>query len=222
MNAKPARRVRARMKVGILGSGDVGRHLAAGFTKHGHDVMMGSRSPDKLADFATATGCKAGTLEAAAKHGDLVILAVQGDAAENAAKLAGRHNLSNKTLLDATNPLDFSGDGPPGLLVGTTDSLGERIQRQLPHTRVVKCFNTIPHKHMVDPHFAEGNPHMLLCGDDETAKEETTQLLKTLGWPGTIDCGGIDAARWLEAHVALWARVGGALDTWEHAFKVVR
>lgn len=210
------------MKIGIIGSGDVGQSLGSGFQKHGHDVMVGSRSPERLAEWAKGAGVKTGTFEQVAKHGELVILATLGEAAENAVKLAGRHNLANKVLIDATNPLDFSKGMPPGLFVGTTDSLGERIQRQLPHTHVVKAFNTVPNGQMVDPKFADGNPAMLICGEDETSKATVTALLKGIGWPDTIDCGGIDGARWLEAQVALWVRVGGALDAWDHAFKVVR
>lgn len=214
------------MKVGILGSGDVGRALGSGFARHGHDVVLGSRSPDSEtlrawrseADGKVATG----TFAQAARHGDVVILAVLGEAAEEAIKLAGTASFGTKLVLDATNPLDFSSGMPPGLFVGTTDSLGERIQRLLPQAKVVKCFNTVSNLQMVDPKFAEGTPPMLICGNDADAKKRTEGILRDIGWSGALDVGGIDGARWLEALVPLWVRVGVVQGGWGHAFKAVR
>jgi len=125
-------------------------------------------------------------------------------------------------VLDATNRLDFSHRMPPGLMVGTTNSLGERVQRRLPDARVVKCFNTVGNTKMVHPKFREGTPVMFICGNDATAKEETRAILRELGWPKGFDVGGIDGARWLEALVPLWVRVGAALNAWDHAFTVVQ
>lgn len=105
---------------------------------------------------------------------------------------------------------------------GTTDSLGERIQRKLPDAKVVKCFNTVTNSQMIDPRFRDGVPPMMICGDDADAKKRTEAFLREVGWPGVLDVGGIDGARWLEALVALWARVGMATGEWTHAFKVVR
>lgn len=209
-------------KVGILGSGDVGQALGSGLRRHGFDVMVGSRSPGKLADWQKETGARTGTFAEAARHGDVVILATAGTGVENAIDLAGAASFAGKLVLDATNPLDFSDGSPPGLFVGTTDSLGERIQRMLPQARVVKCFNTVSNPQMVDPKFRQGAPPMLICGDDAGAKKEAEALLMELGWPGVRDVGGIDGARWLEALVPLWVRVGVSLGAWDHAFTTVR
>lgn len=211
-------------KVGVLGSGDVGKQLALGFSKHGYDVMVGSREPKKLEPWKTQTkeGVATGTFAQAAQFGSIVVLATAGSASEAALDLAGAKNVAGKLLIDVTNPLDFSHGMPPGLFVGTTDSLGERVQRKVPDAKVVKCFNTVGNVRMIDPKFREGHPMMLICGNDTGAKRQVESILKELGWPGALDVGGIDGARWLEALVPLWVRLSQVLNTYEHAFQVIR
>ncbi len=214
------------MKIGILGSGDVGRALGEGFAARGHDVKLGSRTPKKaeLRNWLKATKGKAstGTLTEAAAHGEVVLLCVQGAAAEEAIGLAGERNFDGKILIDVTNPLDVSKGMPPGLFVGTTDSLAERIQRKLPKARVVKCFNIVNNRTMVHPQMKEGLPDMLICGNDAGAKRRVGGIVKEFGWGEPIDIGGIDGARWLEALVPLWVRVCTAVGSWGIAFKVLR
>lgn len=211
-------------RIGILGSGDVGKALGRGFARHGWDVLLGTRSPEQLDDWLAETeGTVAvGSFAEAASHGDLAVLAVRGDAAEQVVAQVGPEILAGRILLDATNPLDFSGEGAPHLLYGGTDSLGERLQALLPETAVVKCFNTVANAQMVDPSFEEGTPPMFICGNDADAKRRTEELLVELGWPGALDVGPIESARYLEALVPLWVRVGGVLGTWSHAFEAVR
>jgi predicted dinucleotide-binding enzyme len=214
------------LKVGILGSGNVGQALGRGFASHGHDVKIGSRTPDsdKLKAWLKQVVGKAstGTFAEAAAHGEILVLATYGVAAEDVIDLAGREKFTGKTVIDTTNPLDFSKGGSPTLFVGINDSLGERIQRKLPQAKIVKCFNIVSNLQMVNPTFSEGRPEMLICGNDAQAKQTVLGILKEFGWPGAIDIGGIEEARWLETLVPLWVRVGAALNTWRHAFKVVR
>ncbi len=214
----PARRV------GILGSGDVARSLGRGFARHGFDVMLGTRDPRKLAAWREERPGtrRVGSFAEAALHGETVVLATLGSATLAAVELAGKGALDEKLVLDATNPLDPEADDPPGLTVGLSDSLGERVQKAVPRARVVKCFNTVPNTRMIDPAFAEGTPSMLICGESAEAKRATDALLRELGWPGAIDVGGIAAARWLEALVPLWVRVARSLDAWDGAFRFVR
>ena len=213
----------AAMKVGVLGSGDVGQALGRGFASRGHSVMIGSRTPDsgKLKAWArkAGKGASTGSFAEAASHGSVLVLATLGTAAEQVIDLAGSTNFKGKILIDVTNPLDFSKGMPPGLFVGTTDSLGERIQRKLPQARVVKCFNTVGNSQMVGPTYRDVD--MMICGNDKAAKREVTKILKEFGWKGAIDIGGIEGARWLEALVPLWVRVGIALDNWNNVFKVL-
>lgn len=210
------------MKVGILGSGDAGRAPGSGFAKRGHEVKIGSRNPEKaeLIDWRKKAGKNAstGTFERAAAFGEVLVLATQGKAAEEAIDKAGAKNFAGKLVVDVTNPLEISKAGV-GLFVGTTDSLGERVQRKLPKAKVVKAFNTISSLQMVDPRTKGEKPRLLIAGDDAGAKKQVEGIAKEFGWGGVIDVGGIDGARWLEASVPLWVRAGQVLNTWEHIFQ---
>ncbi len=211
-------------KVGILGSGDVARTLGSGLAGRGHPVLLGSRDPAKLESWRASTkgSVAVGRLAEAASFGPIVILATHGAGTISAIDLAGVAHFSGKLVLDVTNPLDFSRGMPPTLFVGTTTSLGEMVQHHLPAARVVKCFNTMGHQRMVDPAFAEGHPPMLICGNDPHAKHEVEALVRELGWPGVLDVGDIDAARWMEALVPLWVRIGARLGTFDHMLAPIR
>jgi NADPH-dependent F420 reductase len=218
------------MKIGILGTGDVGRTLANGFLATGHQVMMGSREPAnskalawaKEAGAGSAAGSAAstGTFADAAKFADVVVLAVSWLGAENALKLAGLENFAGKVVIDAINPLTF---GPRGLelAVGHTDSAGEQVQRWLPGARVVKAFNTVGYAQMFKPDFPGGPPDMFICGNDDAAKKTATDILMSFGWPA-IDVGGIEGARLLEPMCVLWVTYATRAKSHSHAFKLLR
>jgi 8-hydroxy-5-deazaflavin:NADPH oxidoreductase len=213
------------MRVAVLGTGEVGRRLAAGFQSRGHDVMIGSRETTKpeLSDWLSGEGAgiEAGTFAQAAAHGELVVLAVLGDAAEQAIDAAGPENFSGKVVIDAMNPLDFSRGFPPRLSISGEDSLGERVQRALPDARVVKAFNTIGNAYFVDPSFRQGDPTMLIAGNDEDAKGAVRQVLTEFGWSDIVDIGGIEGSRELEAICIAWVKIGGARGAWDHGFKLL-
>ncbi len=215
----------ARSRVGVLGSGEVGQRLAAGFCSRGHDVMIGSREPSKpeLREWLSGngTGVKAGTFEQAAAHGELLVLAVLGNAAKQAIADAGPEEFSGKVVIDAMNPLDFSGGFPPKLAISGEDSLGERVQRALPDAKVVKAFNTIGNAYFVNPQFSEGRPTMLIAGDDEGAKSTVGDVLADFGWSDVLDIGGIEGSRELEAICIAWVKIGGARGSWDHGFKLL-
>lgn len=213
------------MNIGILGSGNVGFALADGFVKYGHTVMIGSRdvTQEKVQDWKSKHGEKAfvGTFEEAAKFGEVVVFATPWTGTENAVKLAGVENLKGKVVVDPTNPLDFSGGTPPKLSVGQTDSAGETIQRWLPGSKVVKCWNIVGSSHMVDPDFADGTPDMLICGNDAEAKKLVEGFVNDFGW-GCIDMGEIAYSRFLEPFAMVWIVYGFTTNTWNHAFKLLR
>lgn len=215
----------ARSQVGVLGSGEVGRRLAGGFASRGHEVMIGSRDPGKseMREWLASDdgGIKAGTFRQVAEHGALLVLAVLGNAAEEAIGDAGPENFSDKVVIDAMNPLDFSGGFPPKLSISGEDSLGERVQRALPEARVVKAFNTIGSPYFVDPRFKEGQPTMLIAGDDADAKRTVTDVLADFGWPDVLDIGGIEGSRELEAICIAWVKIGGVRSSWDHGFKLL-
>jgi predicted dinucleotide-binding enzyme len=209
------------VKVGILGSSDVGKSFARGFGALGHEVVIGSRSPEKLSDFVggEADRVTSGTFEEAARSGDLIVLATHGMATEEAIAMAGKSNFDNKVVIDATNPLDQSG-GIPRLAIGFTDSLGEQIQRAIPNARVVKAFNTVGNALFFKPELPGGPPDMFIGGNDAAAKKLVSQVCEAFGW-GVIDLGGIEASRYLEPMCMAWVLHGVISGTWMHAFKML-
>jgi len=212
------------MKVGVLGSGDVAKALAAGFLKHGHNVVMGTRDPAKLADWlAQQRGARAGSFAEAAQSGEVVVLAVKGTVALEALRAAGAANLAGKPIIDATNPI---ADAPPvnGVLKFFTtldESLMERFQREFAEARFVKAFNSAGNPFMVNPQFKGGKPTMFICGNDEAAKQIVRGILDQFGWE-TADMGKAEAARAIEPLCMLWCIPGFLRNQWSHAFKLLR
>jgi predicted dinucleotide-binding enzyme len=213
------------MKVGVLGSGIVGQTLAAGFAKHGHEVVLGTRKPKdaEIQSWVTATpGARAGTFAEAAAFGDLIVLAVLGRIADQVIALAEPRNFEGKPVIDTTNPLS---DGPPvngvlPLYTGPNESLGERLQALLPGANVVKAFNSVGNARMVNPVFEQGTPTMFYCGDNEAAKAQVADVIRQFGWE-PFDCGKITSSRALEPLVSLWCLPGFLRNQWTHAFKVL-
>ena len=219
-------------KVGVLGSGDVGKALAVGFAKYGHDVIVGTRSPEKLRDWRSGTASQVegagrhgtigvGSFADAAEFGDVVVLATLFTGTEHAIELAGPKQFAGKVVIDATNPLQFRDDGPPTLIYGHTDSGGEHVQQWIPNARVVKAFNIVGNRHMVDPDFPGGTPDMFICGNDADAKQTVEAILTQFGW-NTVDIGGIEGSRLLEPLCILWVVYGLTTNTWDHAFALLR
>lgn len=212
------------LRVGVIGSGQVGRALAAGFAAHGHEVTIGTRTPednDELQAWAAQHDNVAiGHFAAAAEAGEIVVLATRGTAVEQAIQTAGAEHFAGKVVIDATNPLaPDPATGGPGLAVGHTDSGGETVQRALPDARVVKAFNTVNNALMADPGFAERQP-MFIAGNDDAAKETVAAILADFGWDA-FDVGGIERSRELESLVILWVAVGQRRGAWDHAFTLV-
>jgi hypothetical protein len=212
------------MKIGVLGSGVVGQTLAAGFLKHGHEVMVGTRDTSKLKVWAGQNaGAKLGSPSETAKFADVVVLAVKGSAAAEVLREAGKENLVGKPVVDACNPI---ADAPPdkGVLRFFTDineSLMERLQREFPDAKFVKAFNSVGSVRMVNPSYKAGKPTMFLCGNDASAKKTVTVLLDELGWEA-VDMGGVEGARAIEPLCMLWCIPGFLRNEWTHAFKLLR
>ena len=212
------------MKIGVLGSGVVAETLATGFLNHGHQVMVGSRTPAKLAEWsARNAGGQTGTFEQSARFGELIVLAVKGKVASEALRLAGSGNLAGKTVMDTCNPIE---DAPPtnGVLrffTDLNDSLMEKLQRHFPDAHFVKAFNSVGAACMVNPQFAGGKPTMFICGNDEAAKKQVAAINDQFGWE-TADMGAAEAARAIEPLCMLWCIPGFAHNEWTHAFKLLR
>ncbi len=216
------------MRIGVLGTGMVGRTIATGLVELGHEVTMGSRSAGSaaLAGWVDGTegSARGGTFADAAAAAELAFNCTAGGASLDALAAAGDENLAGKVLVDVANPLDFSQGMPPTLSVCNDDSLGERIQAALPETRVVKALNTINHLVMTDPGRVPGAHNIFVCGNDEGAKAEVAELLESFGWPpgSILDLGDISAARGTEMYLPLWLRLMGALGTGEFNIAVAR
>ena len=226
------------MKIGILGTGTVGRTLAARLSELGHEVMLGTRDPAKtLARSApdaygnpplgswlkSRPALKLGGFAEAAGHGEVLVNATQGTASLEALEKAGEAGLNGKVLIDVSNPLDFSRGMPPTLFVKDSDSLAEQIQRDFPKARVVKTLNTLNAALMTNPGRLAGADHsVFLSGNDAQAKKTVADLLRSFGWKDVIDLGDITTARGTEMLLGVWLRLYGALNTPEFNFKVVR
>ena len=215
----------AKSQVGVLGSGEVGRRLATGFSSRGHRVMLGTRDADKpeLREWLTGDGAgiELGTFPQTAAYGELIVLALLGGAAETVIADVGPDKFAGKVVIDAMNPLDFSAGFPPKLSITGEDSLGERVQRALPDAKVVKAFNTIGNTYFVDPSFTEGKPTMLIAGNDEDAKRTVGEVLADFGWSDPVDIGGIEGSRELEAICIAWVKIGGSRGAWDHGFQLL-
>ena len=225
------------MKVGILGTGGVGRALAEGFAAGGHAVMVGTRDVDAtmarsetdqmgnppFSEWLSAHGDVAvGPFSDAGAQGDLLVNATSGAGSLEALAAAGAGDVDARILIDASNALDLSG-GSPSLFVAITDSLAERIQRQFPSLRVVKAWNTMTAGLMTHPELVGAGDHSIpICGNDEDAKLQVVALLQGFGWRDVVDLGDLSGARAMEAYLLFWLRLYGATGTWMLNTKVVR
>lgn len=214
------------MKVGIIGSGIVGRVLAKAFLTEGHGVMLGTRNINKEEVVKWKKENEKGLLgsfQETAQFGEIVVLAVSGLAVEDAISLAGKEHLSGKIIIDTTNPIAAV---PPenGVIKFFTTleySLMERIQKILPDAKVVKAFNSVGNSFMYKPSFSGIIPTMFICGNDDEAKKTVTGILTSFGWE-TEDMGKVEAARAIEPLCILWCIPGFIRNQWTHAFKLLK
>ncbi len=212
-------------KIAILGSGVVGETLANGFLKHGYAVMRATREVGKLDAWKQgATGeASTGSYADAAAWADILVLAVKGTAAEAVVDQCGIAKLAGKIVLDTTNPI---ADAPPdnGVIryfTNANESLMERLQKKAPAAKFVKCWNSVGSAFMVNPKGFAQTPSMFICGNDAGAKGAATEILTTFGWE-SIDMGGVEAARPIEALCQLWCAPGVLKGDWAHAFKYMK
>lgn len=220
------------MDIAVLGTGIVGRTLAARFAELGHTVTIGTRDPQatlartgegEFGDWSARNrAVSVATFADAAAGAELVVNASNGAASLDVLELAGAHQLAGKVLVDVANPLDFSHGMPPTLFVKDTDSLGEQIQRAYPKARVVKTLNTVNAMLMAHPEQLPEPGTVFVAGNDGAAKAAVTGLLAALGHRDVVDLGDITAARGTEMMLPVWLRLWGALGGPAFNFKIVR
>jgi 8-hydroxy-5-deazaflavin:NADPH oxidoreductase len=214
-------------RIGVLGTGMVGREVASKLVDLGHEVTMGSRQAgnEKAVEWASGAGERAseGSFADAAAFGEVVINATAGSASLDALEQAGADNLAGKVLWDIANPLDYS-TGTLHLTVGNDDSLAEQIQRAYPDAQVVKALNTVNASVMVDPAALGDETNLFICGNERHAKARVIEILETFGWLSgdIIDLGDIAGARGMEAYLLLWVRIMQTLDDPAFNIRIVR
>lgn len=227
------------MKIAVLGTGMVGRTLAAKLDSLGHDVVIGTRDPD--ATLARTEPDAMGTpayaqwqqqhpnvglvaFGDAGAHADIVLNATNGANALNALNAVGADNLSGKVLLDLALPLDMSEGMPPTLTVANTDSLGEQVQRAFPDAKVVKSLTTVFCEVMVEPGKIPGEHNIFVAGNDAEAKQVVETLLDQFGWPAEsiLDLGDITGARAVEMYSRLFFTLANKFGSFELNINVIR
>ena len=216
------------MKIGILGTGMVGTTLGTKFVSLGHEVRLGSRETDnpKALEWVQTTGQRAsqGTFSSASAFGEIVFICLRGDVALPVVKSVGGETLKSKIVVDVSNPLDIAKPMPCPLLpdLVNTNSLGEEIQKLLPHSAVVKTLNTVNCEVMVNPGLVKADTDLFISGNDASAKNKVVDLLHSLGWKNIIDLGDITTARATEMLMPIWMRLWGIFGTPHFNLKFVK
>jgi predicted dinucleotide-binding enzyme len=196
-------------RIAVIGTGNVGAALGPEFATLGHDIVYGSRDPSRddvqaLVD-RTEGNASATTPAESVIGADIVLLAVPGRLAESITRDLG--DLSGKIIIDPTNY--YVREGVPHLAGDTSN--GELVQAAAPGSHVVKAFNALNWRHMVDPDSSGGPVSIPLAGNDVNAKAKVAEIVAGMGLE-PVDVGPIQNARHVEGMLVLWmhARVNGA------------
>jgi predicted dinucleotide-binding enzyme len=202
------------MKIGVLGTGRVGKSVGHGLQKAGHVIMFGSRRPEDNSDL----GAPVVGLAEAAIDVDVVISAIPGSVALETLGTIGAHALGGKVLMDIGNALTDQFE-----LLFPNSSLGAAIQDAFPGTAVVKTLNTVTAPLMADPG-SIGPTNVFLSGNDAAAKATVAALLGDLGWTpeSQIDLGDIATARGPEHYIFLSMALMRVLGTTSYGIAVQR
>jgi hypothetical protein len=211
-------------RIGIIGSGTVGKALAKGFLRNGYPTIIASRSENTRSALSKEFNNEllTDTPVNTAKHADLLVFAVKGNIAKQALEELGIDNIAGKTIIDTTNPIEEAApeNGVLRYCTSQNDSLMEQLQALAPASNFVKAFSCVGSAHMVNPGF-EDTPTMFICGNSESAKEEVREILDKFGWE-TEDMGTVESARAIEPLAMLWCIPGFRENRWNHAFKLLK
>lgn len=188
--------------IAMIGTGSVASALGPEFAAQDHKIIYGSREPmraDVQALVAkTGHGATAASPQDAAAAASIVVLAVPGMLVEDIT--LGLGDLEGKIIIDPTNPLDRS---DAGLIHAVDTSNAEIIQAAAPGAYVVKAFNTLSWRTMIDPDSSGGPVSIPLTGNNDAAKATVAQLVEKMGLE-PIDVGPLENSRWVEGMLILW------------------
>jgi predicted dinucleotide-binding enzyme len=183
------------MRIAVIGSGSVGTGLARSWSKLGHSVVIGSRSPEseQVVDLVSGigNGVSAAALGESIVEADVIVLAVPWTAAETSLNALG--DLSGRVLIDATNPFVKG----LNLEIGHNDSGGEQVARWAAGAHVVKALNIVDARLLDGQKLDDREVSIPICGDDKDAKRIASDLITELGFD-VIDAGKLEISRLLE------------------------
>jgi predicted dinucleotide-binding enzyme len=181
------------MKIGTVGAGQIGGTLTRRLSRLGHEVFVAnSRGPSSLAGLAKETGAKAVTVQEAARAGDVVIVTIPEAKVRNLPKNLLEGVPSDVVVIDTGNYYPRERDGRiDEIEAGMPESRWVETQLGRP---VVKAFNTMNYKHLLELGRPAGTPGRLalpVSGDDARAKQVVLRLIDELGFDG-VDAGRLD------------------------------
>ena len=194
------------MHIGIIGSGHIGATLGKHWTSAGHDVMFSSRHPDELKSMADRVGAKTGTVEEAARFGEVILLATPFGKNAEVAQQVG--SLDGKILIDATNPYpERDGEVAQQVIDDDNQTSTGWTAQQFTGARVVKAFNSIYSKVLENQAFQTGDDRIAvqMVGEEEEAKDTVKQLLHDIGMVAH-DLGGLANGKYFEPDAPLYAK----------------
>jgi 8-hydroxy-5-deazaflavin:NADPH oxidoreductase len=199
-----AREAGGAVKVAIIGTGRMGRGFATALAPK-HQVIVGSRDPNRARHVASATGATRGaTYAEAAADAEVVILTVPWNAIEETLRQLGE--LKQTVVIDVSFPYRKS---EREALLEKGSSTAEQIQKRLPRARVVKGWNHVHARHLTTPEVEGIAASVLIAGDDPQAKQTVFTLATDMGFH-PVDVGPLKATRELERLVGmmLFVRLG--------------
>src|ERR1700739_327020 len=154
---------RNRMKIGIVGAGKVGGSLGKIWVRAGHKVLFSSRHPNRLKVLVdqAGPGAHSGTVADAALFGDVILFSPNFWGVDDALEATGP--LKGKTVIDATNPLEWNPNGRMVRSLPGSTTAGEELAKKLPDALVVKAFSTIPASFIPHAFFRPGKLQRLVA-----------------------------------------------------------
>ena len=196
------------MKIGIIGTGNMGAALGKLWAQAGHQVIFSySRDEAKLNAIAKSAGetAKAGTLQEAAQS-DVILIAVWLPVLQEVIQTTG--SLDGKIIITCISGLqpDFTGQ-TIGLATELKISVAEMVQQLAPHANVVEAFNITFAEIIASEsrQFGINQPSVFYCGNDSAAKKIVAGLVEECGYEA-VDAGALIVARSLETLATAWVQ----------------